>query len=136
MDQRGHDQHRGVVRRQDEGHDAGQPLRDLRAVRSGPQVGQLAGLLTGAARPSHLVRGQQPGRRGRVQARQGLRRGSRHQRPEVLGLRRRLHDPAQHLLQRVGLGRPGGGAAHEVADDVEGHLRPVEGGAGPGAAHP
>jgi hypothetical protein len=54
----------------------------------------------------------------------------------VLGLGGRLDRPAQHLLDRVEVLGPRTRAPHEVTDQVDGQLGPVEERARPGATNP
>ena len=110
--------------------------RHLAPSGAGPRSASSAGLLTRAAGPTHLPGGSSPAAAAVCRRARACAGAVTTSDAQVLGLRGRLHHAAQHLLQRVGLRRPRRGAAHQVAHQVEGHLRPVEGGAGPGPAHP
>ena len=111
--------------------------RPRRRPAPGPRSASSGACSPGAAGPTHLVRGQQARRRGRVQPGQRLRRAR-----SPPATRRCSVSAVACTTPRSTCSSGSGSSGHAAAPRMRsrtrssGHLRPVEGGAGPGPAHP
>jgi len=95
--------------------------------------------LRSLARPpgtSDLRLGEEVGGGGDVDPGQSLGRRRDDHLGDVFGLSRCLDRAPQHGLERVRALRPCRGATHQVPDDRQVHLHPVQRRARPGTSHP
>jgi len=136
MHQRRHDDRWGVRGAEQELHDPRKSLSDNDFVGRGSEICELSRDLTRLSRASNLRLRQQPSRGGGVDPGEGLGRCGDDQRTDVLGLRGGLHRSLQHGLEGVGVLRPCRGTAHQVPNDSNVHLDPVEGRTRAGTSDP